>query len=85
MDKVHDHLHGMEVTRRLLFRPHPFNFQRHEVSIPLDEILEARACSALWGVPNGLRLKTAHGKECFAVEGRQSWAERINQALQQML
>jgi hypothetical protein len=69
--------------RRLLFRSHRFNVQRHELSIPLDAILEARACATLGVVPNGLHVETARGAERFVVEGRAGWVKEIDQARQQ--
>jgi hypothetical protein len=66
--------------RRLLFRPHRFNVQRHELSVPLTKVVGAAACATAWVIPNGLRVTTAQGAEQFVVEGRRGWAEAINQA-----
>jgi hypothetical protein len=64
--------------QRLLFRSHPFNVQNHEVSIPLDEIVEVRVCRTAWIIPNGLRVVTTQKAERFVVEGRRSWVAVIS-------
>jgi hypothetical protein len=64
--------------KRLLFRSHCFNVQNHEVSMPLDEIVESEVCSTAWIIPNGLRVLTVQKTERFVVEGRHSWAAEIN-------
>ncbi|MGL4549797.1 MAG: GRAM domain-containing protein, partial [Gemmataceae bacterium] len=66
--------------RRLLFRSHHFNAQNHELSVPLEEILEVETCSTAWVIPNGLRVVTARGAERFVVEGRRDWVEVIGKA-----
>jgi hypothetical protein len=66
--------------KQLLFRSHRFNFQNHELAIPLGEMVEIQACSTAWVIPNGLRIITAQGAERFVVEGRRSWLESIRQA-----
>lgn len=65
---------------RLLFRSHGFNVQDHELSIPLEDVLEVRACMTAFVVPNGLRISIARGTERFVVEGRRSWIDAIRDA-----
>jgi hypothetical protein len=69
--------------RRLLFRSHRFNLQNHEVSMPLDEIVEAQVCPTAWIIPNGLRVVVAQKAERFVVEGRRSWVAEISRVKRQ--
>jgi hypothetical protein len=64
--------------KRLLFRSHRFNVQNHEVSMPLDEIVEAQVCPTAWIIPNGLRVVTTQKAERFVVEGRRTWVAEIS-------
>jgi hypothetical protein len=66
--------------QRLVFLSHGFNIQEHKLSIPLEEIVEARPCATARIIPNGLRIVTTEGEERFVVEGRRSWADEIEQA-----
>jgi hypothetical protein len=66
--------------KRLLFRSHGFNVQRHELSMPLAEVADVQACSTAWVIPNGLRLVTEKGAERFVVEGRRDWVDQIRLA-----
>jgi GRAM domain len=66
--------------RRLLFRSHRLNIQNHELSIPLEEILQARPCLTAWVFPNGLSVVTAKETERFNVERRREWVEEISHA-----
>ncbi len=65
---------------RLLFRSHRFNIQNHELSIPLQNIRDARPCMTAFVVPNGLRVVTDRDTERLVVEDRRSWAEAIRSA-----
>ncbi|MCE9529846.1 MAG: hypothetical protein K8T89_01695 [Planctomycetes bacterium] len=67
-------------NRRFLFRPHRYNIQKQEVSIPLREIVDAQVCLTAFVIPNGLLVVTSRGKERFVVEGRRSWVEEIRKA-----
>jgi hypothetical protein len=65
-------------NKGLIFRPHSINIQREELSIPLQEISEAKPCMTFGIIPNGLEIKTIDGKtEKFVVEDRKDWAEKI--------
>jgi hypothetical protein len=66
--------------KRLLFRPHGFNVQRHELSIPLADVADVQTCSTAWVIPNGLHLVTSKVDERFVVEGRRDWVEQIRLA-----
>jgi hypothetical protein len=65
--------------RRLLFRTLCRNSQTDEWSIPVGDILEARACTTAWVIPNGLQVLSPRGVDRFAVEGRRRWVEGIGQ------
>ena len=67
--------------QRLLFRPHLFNFQRRELSIPLKEIIvQAQPSMTLGFIPNGLRVLTHDGVQRFVVSAAKVWAGEINHA-----
>jgi hypothetical protein len=66
--------------QKLLFRSHSINVQRHELSIPLRNISEAKPCMTFGIIPNGLEIKTIDGKaEKFVVEDRKDWAKKIRE------
>jgi len=66
--------------QRLLFKSHSINVQRHELSIPLQKISEAKPCMTFGIIPNGLEIKTIDGnKEKFVVEDRKNWVKKILQ------
>ena len=66
--------------QRLLFRSHSMNVQRHELSIPLENIIEVSPSRTFGIIPNGLEIKTIDGKtEKFVVEDRKDWAKRIQE------
>lgn len=67
--------------QRLLFKSHSINVQRHELSIPLQKISEAKPCMTFGIIPNGLEIKTIDGnREKFVVEDRKSWVKKIMEA-----
>jgi hypothetical protein len=64
--------------KRVFFKSHSVNIQRHELSIPLDSITEVIACMTLWFIPNGILIKTVDGDiERFVVEDRTAWVGEI--------
>src|SRR5208283_3731617 len=64
--------------QRLLFKSHSINVQRHELSIPLQNISEAKPCGTFAIIPNGLKIRTIDGKtEKFVVEDRKDWVKKI--------
>lgn len=66
---------------RLLFRSHPFNIQRHELSVPLTEIAEVQPVRTAKVFSNGLRLVTRSGRdERFVVEAHRRWCDEIIRA-----
>ena len=72
--------------QRLLFRYHSMNIQRHELSIPLREISEAKPRMTYGFIPNGLEIKTFDGRlEKFVVEDRKDWAKKILEAKERLV
>ena len=71
--------------KRILFKSHSVNIQRHELSIPLHKISEAKACMTFIVIPNGLKIQTTDGnEEKFVVEGRRDWVKNILEAKTQI-
>ena len=67
--------------QRLLFKSHSINVQRHELSIPLQNISEAKPCRTFAIIPNGLKIKTIDGNtEKCVVEDRKNWVKKILEA-----
>lgn len=64
-------------TNRVIFKPHNFNAQTQEVSIPIREITGAEPCNSLWIIPNGLRITTTKQSERFAVSERDDWINAL--------
>jgi len=65
-------------NNRFIFKSHPINIQRHELTIPISDIIEAKTSLTLGIIPNGLQLKTGEGKtEKFVVENRKEWVKLI--------
>lgn len=62
---------------RLLFRPHRYNIQKNERSIPLTTIEDVQPCMRGLVIPNGLRVVTTEGDERFVVQDRRSWVKAI--------
>jgi len=70
---------------RLLFRSHRFNFQRHELSMPLEDIAEVQPVRTAKVFPNGLRCVTHSGRDDrFVVEAHRRWCGEIVRAQTEM-
>lgn len=68
--------------RRLVFKSHHLNVQRHEFSIPLSDIAEQRPVPTMWVIPNGLLIRTDDEKtERFVIENRAEWIKKIGEAM----
>ena len=68
--------------QRLVFKSHGLNIQRHELSLPLDEIVDAQPSMTAWVIRNGLLVTTKGGRrERFVVEGRDEWAASVMSAV----
>ena len=68
-------------TRRLLFRLHAVNIQRHETNLLLTDITEAAPRLTAGFIPNGLLVRTTSGaEERFVVDGRKRWCSEITNA-----
>jgi TIR domain len=62
---------------RLWFRSHWFNLHRHELSIPLIEIVDVRPRAL---IPDGLEIRTRAGAERYRVPDRRGWLREIARA-----
>ncbi|MFN8354168.1 MAG: hypothetical protein U0Y10_06980 [Spirosomataceae bacterium] len=63
---------------QLYFKSHQYNFQNHELVIPLTHIKGVQFFNTLGLIPNGLEILTHSGiKERFVVNGRRKWKEAI--------
>lgn len=89
-ESMANHLKGLEAVggglyltnRRLIFKSHPLNFQNHEISIPLSNIIEVQPCKTYGIFPNGLQILTRNGRtEHFLMAERGVWIERITARL----
>lgn len=62
----------------LFFKSHQFNFQNHELTIPLEQIKSAAPCKLL-NFTTGLKVEKMNGTlETFAVNRNKEWAVNIN-------
>lgn len=86
-----NHFKGMEgvggwlflTSRRIVFKSHLFNVQRHTFSLPRDQIHSVEPARMFGVISNGLRLKTKDGRiETFVVEDHLTWSSKISSALQ---
>ena len=68
----------------IIFKSHGFNFQRHQLTIGLNQISGVNAISTLGFVPNGLEIIALNGNnERFVVNNRRVWIKKINEAIAQ--
>lgn len=71
---------GLFLTnKRLVFRPHGTNIHNQEVSLLIEDLVDAESCSVRLA-PIGLRVTTDAEQLCFSVEDRTRWVEYIKQA-----
>ena len=64
--------------KALRFKSHEVNIQRHELTIPVCDIVEAVPCRTAGIFPNGLRVTTRDGRcERFVVSGRRQWSRAM--------
>ena len=83
-----NHIRGIEAVggwllltdQRLVFRPHRWNIQKAEWSVPLPELIRMEPRRTMGIVPNGMRAVTASGEERFVVEDRMSWLREVELA-----
>jgi hypothetical protein len=66
-------------TKRLIFKSHRFNFQKHTLSINLDEIASVGRYK-VWGISNnGLLVKTKSGLTAkFTVVQPEEWLQHLD-------
>lgn len=84
-----NHIMGMEgvggklylTNKRLVFKSHNLNIQKHELSIPLEEILQVNRYKSLGIINKGLIVTLSSGKEeKFIVEEASKWMEYLKQS-----
>ena len=64
--------------KRLFYKSHEVNIQKHELSIPLSEIVAAIKGRTLGIIPNQLKLKLKDGRtEYFVVDNVNDWTKNI--------
>ena len=67
---------------RLIFKSHSFSFQNHELSIPLNEVVDAQSVLTMKLIPNGLKVEMRDGhSERFVVEGSREWSCQITEMI----
>ena len=85
-DTTANHFKGMEAVggklyltnKRLVFKSHKINFQKHQLSIDLSDIQKMDRYKPLGIANNGLLIKTADNKiEKFVVEKRETWVDQL--------
>ena len=65
----------------LFFKSHRFNFQNHELTIPVSLIKSATPCKLL-NFATGLKIEKTNGTwETFAVDGNNEWVVKINNSI----
>ena len=68
--------------KRLRFRSHKINFQKHDESYPIETIASVEPSRSLGIIPNGLLVHLRDGRrERFVVTGRGDWVSSIRDAL----
>jgi hypothetical protein len=66
-------------NKRLVFKSHKFNFQKHELSLPLHEITKVERYKVLFMINNGLNVQTVHNTtERFVVEKAGEWYAQLH-------
>lgn len=82
-----NHFKGIEAVggrllltnRRLRFRSHAFNIQKHDESYPLEAIRRVEPARSLGIIPNALLVSMADGRrERFVCIRRTEWVSRIS-------
>lgn len=81
-----NHFKGLEgvggwlflTDQRVIFKSHSFNFQNHELSLLLSEIVNVKVSRTLGIIPNGLLIQAERGQpERFVVMTPQDWVKHI--------
>lgn len=85
-DTPANHFKGIEAVggklyltnKRLVFKSHKINFQKHQLSINLSDILKVDKYKPFSIANNGLLIKTTDNKiEKFVVQKREAWVEQL--------
>lgn len=67
---------------RIFFKSHPFNFQTHEESYFLNDIVSVQPVNTFNIIPNGISITLKDGRvEEFVVNQRQDWLNKISSQL----
>ncbi len=80
-----NHFKGMEgvggklylTNKRLVFKSHKFNIQKHTLSINLDEIINVERIKTAGIINNGLRVTHQDKQEKFVVEKAGGWVSLL--------
>ena len=68
---------------RLFFKSHRLNFQTHEASYRLEDIVSVKPRNTLGFIPNGMAVVVKDkGEQKFVVYGRKDWMKKILNAQQ---
>lgn len=87
---VANHFKGIEAVggklhltnQRLVFASHKFNFQNHQLSIGLPQILKVNKCKTLGIANTGLSVLTADNTiEKFVVQQPDEWINQLQQTI----
>jgi hypothetical protein len=76
-----NHFKGIEAVggklslteKRLVFKSHSLNFQKHVLSIPLGQVKEVERFKNVGLINNGLKITTESGAEKFVVDKAEEW------------
>ncbi len=67
---------------RLVFKAHKLNIQNGQTAIDYNKLAEVAGRKTASRIDNGIRIKTADGKEYdFVVGNRDLWIEKINEKM----
>jgi hypothetical protein len=80
-----NHFQGLEAVggkliltnKRLVFKSHSLNIQRHTLSVPLSQLQHAERYKTMGLVNNGLKIVTGTGTEKFVVDKAAEWQSML--------
>lgn len=87
-DTPANHFKGIEgvggklylTNKRVVFKSHKINFQKHQLSINLSDIIKVDRYRPLGIANNGILIKTSGNKtEKFVVEQRDAWMDHLTE------
>ena len=65
-------------NNKIIFKSHSFNVQKHDLEIPLKNIIEVKTYNNLWIIPNGLEIIQKKKTDKFVVNNRAKIVEILN-------